>query len=98
VRINYARNDSQPAHCFTVVIVTDDVHAREMVQQTFATLRLRRDLGEPDGGLGGIHLTEERADAAELVVPPVIEKTGGLRRDLPLTGIGKSPALAGRSS
>jgi hypothetical protein len=45
------------------------------------------DLGEPDGGLNGLHLTEEWADALELVVPPVLEQAGGLRAELPLVGV-----------
>ena len=52
-------------------------------------LRLRRDLGQPDGGLDRLDLAEERADAAELVMPPVLKQAGRLRRDLPLVGVGQ---------
>ncbi len=37
--------------------------------------QLRSDLGEPDGGFNRFHLTEERADTAELVMPPMLEET-----------------------
>ena len=42
------------------------------------------NLGQPDHGLYRFDLTEERADVAELVVPPVVEQPRGLRRDPPL--------------
>ena len=67
------------------------VRRREVVEQALAALGLRRDLGQPDRGLDRLDLAEERADAAELVVPPVLEQTGRLRRDLPLAGIGQGP-------
>ena len=56
-------------------------------------LRLRRDLGQPDGRLDRLDLAEERADAAELVMPPVLEQARRLRRDLPLVGIRQCPPL-----
>ena len=52
-------------------------------------LRLRRDLGQPDRRFHRFDLAEERADAAELVMPPMLEQPGRLRRDLPLAGIGQ---------
>ena len=51
--------------------------------------RLRRDLGQPDGGLDRLDLAEERTDAAELVMPPVLEEARRLRRHLPLVRIGQ---------
>ena len=42
---------------------------------------LGRDLGQPDGRLDRLDLAEERADAAELVVPPVLQQARRLRRD-----------------
>ena len=59
-------------------------------------LGLGRDLGEPDGRFHRLDLAEERADAAELVMPPVLEQPGGLRRDLPLTGIGQAAPVRPR--
>ena len=47
-------------------------------------LDLRRDLGQPDRRFDRLDLAEERADAAELVMPPVLEQARRLRRDLPL--------------
>ena len=52
-------------------------------------LELGRDLGEPNRGFRRLDLTKERAEAAELVMAPVLEKAGGLRRDQPLVGIGQ---------
>ena len=42
------------------------------------------NLGQPDHGLHRFDLTEERADVAELVVPPVFQEPRGLRGDPPL--------------
>ena len=55
-----------------------------MVEDALACLRLGRDFGQPDGRLGRLDLAEERADAAELVMPPVLEQARRLGRDLPL--------------
>jgi hypothetical protein len=41
--------------------------------QSLAARGMRRDLGQPDGSLDGFHLAEERPDAAELVMPPMLE-------------------------
>ena len=67
------------------------VRCREMVEQALAVLGLGRDLGQPDRGFHRLHLAEERADAAELVMAPVLKQAGRLRRDLPLIGIGQGP-------
>ena len=61
----------------------------EMIENALAARRLRRDLGQPDRRLHRFDLAEERADAAELVMPPVLEQAGRFRRDLPLAGIGQ---------
>ena len=57
-----------------------------MSKQSLTTLGLGSDLDQPDGRLDGFYLTEERADAAELVVPPVLEQTRRFWADLPLGG------------
>ena len=56
----------------------------EVLEQPLARREVRRDLGEPDRGLDRLDLAEERPDAAELVVPPVLEQARGLGRHLPL--------------
>ena len=43
---------------------------------------MRRDLSQPDGRLDRLDLAEERANVAELVMPPVLQEPRGLRRDL----------------
>jgi len=52
-------------------------------------LELGGNLGQPDRGFDCFHLTEERADAAELVMAPVLQQAGRFRRDLPLVGVGQ---------
>ena len=74
------------AHEFGIGVL---VGVRQVVEQSLAALGLGRDFGQPDGGFDGFHLAEERADAAELVVPPVLEQAGGFRGDLPLARIGQ---------
>ena len=64
--------------------------AFEVVEESLARLPMRRDLGQPDRRLDRLDLAEERPDAAELVVAPVLEEPRGLRRDLPLAGSGSS--------
>ena len=44
---------------------------------------LRGDFGEPDDGLGGLDLAEERPDICEPVAAPVLEESRGLRGDAP---------------
>ena len=48
--------------------------------------KARRHLGEPDHRLRRLHLAEERADAAEGMVPPMLQQPCGLRRHPPLLG------------
>ena len=50
----------------------------------------RRDFGEPDRGLDGLDLAEERADVAELVMPPVLQQACRFRCDAPLL-LGQGP-------
>src|SRR3984893_19588345 len=65
------------------------VGRREVVKQALAVLGLGYDLSQPYRGFHCLHLAEERTDTAELVTAPVLKKTGCLRRDLPLIGIGQ---------
>ena len=62
-----------------------------MVEQSFAALEVRCDLGQPNRGFDGFHLTKEWADAAERVVPPVLEQARRFRADLPLGGVRQGP-------
>ena len=63
----------------------------KMLENALAALAaLRRDLGQPDRGLDRLDLAEERADAAELVVPPMLEEARRFRRHLPLAGFGRA--------
>ena len=49
-----------------------------------AALEVRRDFGQPNRGFDGFDLTKERTDAAERVVPPMLEQARRFRADLPL--------------
>ena len=68
------------------------VSSGQVVEQAFAALEVRRDLGQPNRALDGFHLTKEWADAAERVVPPVLEQARRFRADLPLGGVKARPA------
>ncbi len=70
------------AHQFRIGV---SVGVGQVVEQALSRLRLRRDLGQPDGRLGRLHLAEERAHAAEIVMAPVLKQAGRLRRHLPWT-------------
>lgn len=48
---------------------------------------LRSNFGQPDCGLDSFDLAEERPDAVELVMSPVLEQPGGLRGDAPVVGV-----------
>ena len=50
-------------------------------------LGLWRDLCEPDRSFYSFYLTEKRANAAELVMAPMLDKPCCLRRNLPLIRI-----------
>ena len=63
----------------------------EILLELFILRLFRRDFGEPDGGLHGLDLAEERAQAVEFVVPPMLEQAGGFRGDAPVLGIGDFP-------
>ena len=54
---------------------------------------MRRDFGEPDRRFNRLDLTEERPDAAELVMPPVVQESCGLRRHLPLASRQIAPGV-----
>ena len=58
----------------------------QVVEQSFARRQMRRDFGEPDRRFDRLDLTEERSDAAELVMSPVLKESCRLRRHLPLAG------------
>ena len=59
-----------------------------MLEKPFPAADLRRNLGQPDRGFDGLDLTEEGTDAAEVVMPPMLEQASGFRRDLPVVGFG----------
>ena len=65
----------------------------QVVEQPFARRQMRRDFGEPDRRFDRLDLTEERPDAAELVVSPVLEESRRLRRHLPLAGRQVAPGV-----
>ena len=67
--------------------VTDLLKAPEKAHDRLRTTP-RGHLGEPDRGLGRLHLAEERADAAELVGPPVPKEPRGGRRHPPVVRVG----------
>ena len=56
-------------------------------------LLVLRHLGEPDDGLDGLHLTEERLHALKLVAAPVVEKAGRGRCDAPYGRV-RAPPLS----
>ena len=62
-----------------------------MVEQSFAALEVRRHFGQPNRGFDGFDLTKERTDAAERVVPPMLEEARRFRADLPMGGVGQGP-------
>ena len=71
------------------------VGARQVLEEAACRpCDVRRDLGQPDGRLDRLDLAEERADAAELVMPPVLEQARRLRRDLPLVRVRQARATA----
>lgn len=59
----------------------------EVFEQAFAALGVRSDLREPYRRFDGFDLAEERADAGELMVPPVLEQTRRFGGDVPIAGI-----------
>lgn len=63
----------------------------QMVQEALPRLRLRRDLGQPDRRLDRLDLTEERPNAGERVVSPVLEQARRLRHHLPLVRVRQRP-------
>jgi hypothetical protein len=67
-----------------------------MVEKALSIPGLGRDLGQPDQGFHRLYLAEEGADAAEIVLPPVLKETSRFRRHLPLIGAGQgAPSVYG---
>ncbi len=62
------------------------VDAGQEGENAFPGNGLGSHFGEPDGSFHSLDLTEERAGAAEFVMPPVLEKPLALRRHLPQSG------------
>ena len=69
-----------------------------MVEDALTIPGLGRDLDEPDSGFRCLHLAEKRAEAAELVVPPVLEEPSGFGRNLPLIRVGQKSARRQRDA
>ena len=69
------------AHQFGVGIVVGIGEVFEELSSGLASCG--RDFGQPNGGLNRLDLAEEWPDAAELVVPPMLQQAGGFRRDVP---------------
>ena len=65
------------------------IRVGEVVQEGLARFAgvLWGNLRQPDQRLNGLDLAEERANAAELVVTPMLQEPRGLRRDAPFRGI-----------
>jgi hypothetical protein len=64
----------------------------EVIEEALARVAgLGSHLCKPDGHLDGLDPAEERANAAKLVVPPVLEQAGRLRRNLPLARVRQGP-------
>jgi hypothetical protein len=64
-----------------------------MIEERLPGLALRRDLGEPDGGLDGFDLAEEGPCLAEAMVAPVLQQARRLGRDAPGVLIGQPPPV-----
>ena len=78
-------------HQFRVGVV---VGVGEVLEKALAGLAdLRGDLGQPDGGLDRLDLTEERPNTAELVMPPVLQQAGGFRHDPPVVRVRQAAPL-----
>lgn len=65
----------------------------QVFQERFVPPSVWSDLSEPDGGFHRLHLAEEGPDVAELVLPPMLQQAGRLRRDLPLIGMRQTAPL-----
>src|SRR5207249_880440 len=65
----------------------------EILNQPLAGCQVRRHLGEPDRCFHRFDLAEERTNAAELVLPPVLEQSRRLRSYLPLAGRQGAPGI-----
>ena len=70
------------------------VHAGQPVQDPPAvSAHSGSNFGEPDESFHSLDLAEERAKIAEVVLPPMQEQPGRLRRDAPVVGAGDVPPL-----
>ena len=84
------RQLQREAHQLRIGVV---VGVGQMFEKALARLsRLGRDLSQPDRRFDRLDLTEERTNAAELVVPPVLKQPRRLGRDLPVIRIGQFAA------
>lgn len=59
-----------------------------MLNEAFANCpRLGGDLDQPDGCFNSLHLAEEWTDAAEVVMPPMLQQAGSFGCDKPVVRI-----------
>ena len=65
----------------------------QVVEDFFPRARLRRHLNQPDGGLDRFDLAEERADAFEIMVSPMLQQSSRFRGHLPLAWGKRPPAV-----
>ena len=86
------RELQREAHQLGVGVV---VRVGQVLEEPLAAAVVRRDLGQPDRRLDRFDLAEERADATECVVPPVLEQPGRLGRDAAI-GSGSAVPATGR--
>jgi hypothetical protein len=59
------------------------VRVRQVLEESLPLPLVRRHLGQPDRGLHRLDLTEEGADAGELMMAPVLKQSCRLRRHSP---------------
>ena len=79
------------AHQLRVGIV---VGAGEVVHEDLTHFaNLRHNLGQPNCRLNGFNLAEKRTNAAEVVMAPVLQETGGFRCYTPVVRIFQGPPL-----
>lgn len=74
------------------VVVGVVVGAAEMLQKSSSGLPcVRCHFRQPDDSFHRLHLAEERPDAVEKMVAPVLKKPCRFRGDLPVVRIGQGP-------
>ena len=64
-----------------------------MFEEALASALVRCHLHEPDHRLDRLDLAEEGPEASEVVVPPVLEQPGRLRRHAPVARVADGPPL-----